>query len=316
GAAAVLIAPASADIMAKLAHGLSDDLLSTLCLARDCPLLVAPAMNRQMWHNPATQRNVVQLKTDGVALLGPDVGEQACGEFGEGRMLEAYDIFEGLIFHLQPKLLAGKRILMTAGPTFEAIDPVRGMTNISSGKMGYALARACAHAGAEVTLISGPVSLPTPFGVQRINVRTGQEMHDNVMAYINGKDVFIGVAAVADYRATQVAKEKIKKTGDTLSLELSPNVDILATVATLPNTPFCVGFAAESQRLDEYANGKRIAKKLPLIVGNLVQDGMGGDTNVVTLYDAQGKHPLPPASKDEVARGIVAHLAKLLTSNS
>ncbi|MFA9438623.1 bifunctional phosphopantothenoylcysteine decarboxylase/phosphopantothenate--cysteine ligase CoaBC [Uliginosibacterium sp. sgz301328] len=316
GADAVLVAPASADFMSKLAHGMANDLLSTLCLARDCPLLIAPAMNRQMWENPATQRNVRLLRDDGIALLGPDAGDQACGEVGNGRMLEPEDIFEGLVAFLSPKLLAGRRVLMTAGPTFEAIDPVRGITNISSGKMGYALAQACARAGAEVLLVSGPVALDTPYGVSRIDVHSASQMHQAVMHHVAAHDIFIGVAAVADYRPVEVATDKIKKTGAEMSVALTRNPDILAGVAALPSPPFCVGFAAESRALDEYAEGKRVAKKLQLVVGNLVQDGMGGDDNRVTLYDAAGRHPLPAASKIEVAQGIVEHLARMLPARA
>ena len=312
---AVLIAPATADVMAKLVHGLADDLLTTLCLARECPLLVAPAMNRQMWENPATRRNAAQLLADGVGLLGPGAGEQACGEVGLGRMLEPEELCEAVIAFFQPKLLAGRRIVMTAGPTFEAIDPVRGITNSSSGKMAYGLARACAQAGAEVTLVSGPVALPVPAGVEKVGVRSALEMRDAVFAALPGADVFIGVAAVADYRPATSAEHKIKKSGAELSLTLTPNPDILAEVAALPQAPFCVGFAAESRNLDEYAEGKRKAKKLPLIVGNLVQDGLGGDDNQVVLFDEQGRHPLPRASKPDVARAIVAHLAALLPAS-
>ncbi|RTL27890.1 MAG: bifunctional phosphopantothenoylcysteine decarboxylase/phosphopantothenate--cysteine ligase CoaBC [Rhodocyclaceae bacterium] len=312
---AVLIAPATADVMAKLVHGLADDLLTTLCLARECPLLVAPAMNRQMWENPATRRNAAQLVADGVGLLGPGAGEQACGEVGLGRMLEPEELCEAVIAFFQPKLLAGRRIVMTAGPTFEAIDPVRGITNSSSGKMAYGLARACAQAGAEVTLVSGPVALPVPAGVEKVGVRSALEMRDAVFAALPRADVFIGVAAVADYRPATSAEHKIKKSGAELSLTLTPNPDILAEVAALPQAPFCVGFAAESRNLDEYAEGKRKAKKLPLVVGNLVQDGLGGDDNQVVLFDEQGRHPLPRASKPEVARAIVAHLAALLPAS-
>lgn len=309
---ALLIAPATANMLAKLAHGMADDLLSTLALARDCPLLVAPAMNKQMWSNPATQRNVAQLKADGISVIGPDTGVQACGEVGEGRMSEPEAIREGLIAFLQPKPLAGKTVLMTAGPTYEPIDPVRGITNISSGKMGYALARALAMAGARVDLVSGPVALPTPFGVSRVDVQTAREMHLAVMQRVAAADVFIGVAAVADYRPVEVANDKIKKTDVGLSVALTRNPDILAEVASLPAAPFCVGFAAESQRLDEYAVNKLRSKRLKLVVGNLVQDGMGGDTNQVVLFDDAGAHPLPRASKTEVAAGIVAHLAQML----
>ena len=312
GAAALLVAPATADFLAKLAHGFADDLLSTLCLARDCPLLVAPAMNRQMWENPATQRNVAQLAADGLGILGPAHGEQACGEVGDGRMLEAGELFEDLYASLQAKPLAGKRVLLTAGPTFEALDPVRGFTNSSSGKMGFSLARACAEAGAEVTLVAGPVSLATPRGVRRADVQSARQMREAVMQALPGQDVFIGVAAVADYRPRQAAAQKIKKSTSSLTVELDANPDILAEVAALPDAPFCVGFAAESRDLATYAEGKRVAKNLPLVVGNLVQDGLGGDSNAVTLFDAAGAHVLPPADKSEVARGIVAHIAALM----
>ncbi|HMW53175.1 MAG TPA: bifunctional phosphopantothenoylcysteine decarboxylase/phosphopantothenate--cysteine ligase CoaBC, partial [Rhodocyclaceae bacterium] len=280
--------------------------------ARDCPLLVAPAMNRQMWEHPATRRNAVQLAADGVTLFGPAAGEQACGEVGLGRMLEPEDLCEALIGFFQSKLLAGRRVVMTAGPTFEAIDPVRGITNSSSGKMAYALARACAQAGADVALVSGPVALPVPAGVARISVRSALQMRDAVFAALPGADVFIGVAAVADYRPDTSAEHKIKKSGAALQISLTPNPDILAEVAARADAPFCVGFAAESRNLDEYAEGKRRAKKLPLVVGNLVQDGLGSDDNQVVLYDEAGRHPLERAPKPEVARAIVAHLAGLL----
>ena len=312
---AILIAPATADVMAKLVHGLADDLLTTLCLARDCPLLVAPAMNRQMWEHPATRRNAAQLAADGVTLFGPAAGEQACGEVGLGRMLEPEELCEAVIGFFQPKLLAGRRVVMTAGPTFEPIDPVRGITNSSSGKMAYGLARACVQAGAEVVLVSGPVALPVPMGAHRVSVRSALEMREAVLAALPGSDVFIGVAAVADYRPAASAEHKIKKSGAELAITLTPNPDILAEVAALPNPPFCVGFAAESRNLDEYAEGKRKAKKLPMVVGNLVQDGLGGDDNQVVLFDEAGRHPLPKAPKPEVARSIVAHLAALLPRN-
>ncbi|MDB5799422.1 MAG: dfp [Rhodocyclales bacterium] len=308
-----VVAPATANFIAKLAHGNADDLLSTLCLARDCPLLVAPAMNRQMWSNAATQRNIAQIRADGIDILGPDSGEQACGETGEGRMLEAAEICAAVVAYFQPKLLAGRRVLMTAGPTFEALDPVRGLTNLSSGKMGFALAQACANAGAAVTLVSGPVSQATPIGVARINVQSAMQMREAVLKEAPRSDIFIGVAAVADYRPATTAVDKIKKSGETLSVEFIRNPDILAEVAALPSAPFCVGFAAESRDLDTYAQGKLVAKKLQLVVGNLVQDGMGGDTNTVVLFDATGRHPLPTSSKEELARDIVAHLSSLLS---
>lgn len=314
GADALLVAPATADFIAKMVHGLADDLLSTLCLARDCPVLVAPAMNRQMWEHPATRRNIEQVQRDGVTLLGPASGEQACGEVGEGRMLEAQEIFDALFAAVcgRPGVLTGKRVLLTAGPTFEAIDPVRGITNSSSGKMGFALACACAEAGADVTLVAGPTSLQTPSGVRRIDVTSALQMRDAVFSQLADQDVFIGVAAVADYRPEIVSQQKIKKQDAELTIKLVPNPDILAEVASRENAPFCVGFAAESHNLAEYAEGKRKAKKLPLVVGNLVQDGLGGDSNHVTLFDAAGAHPLPSGDKLQVARGIVAHIARLM----
>lgn len=309
---AILVAPATADFIARLAQGRADDLLTTLCLARDVPLIVAPAMNRQMWEAPPTQRNVAQVRADGVTVFGPAAGDQACGETGMGRMLEPEELVEHLRAFFVPKRLLGRKLVLTAGPTFEAIDPVRGITNISSGKMGYALARACAQAGAEVVLVSGAVGLPAPLGVQRVSVTSAQQMREAVFAALPGAHVFIGVAAVADYRPQQVAEHKMKKSGDTLTVALTPNPDILAEVAALEKPPFCVGFAAESRDLDAYAEGKRQKKRLPMLVGNLVSDGMGGDDNTVIIYDDAGRHPLPRASKAEVAQGIVAHLAGLL----
>ena len=313
----MLIAPASADFMARLAQGRADDLLSTLVLARDCPLAVAPAMNRQMWSNPATQRNAAQLRADGVAVWGPASGEQACGETGEGRMLEAAELLEQVISAVTPKDLAGQRIVMTVGPTFEPIDPVRGITNRSSGQMGYAMARAFAQAGAEVTLVSGPVNFATPMGVRRIDVQTAEEMRLAVMQDIAQATVFVGVAAVADYRPVAVAEHKLKKTESESAqrgrtIELTTNPDILAEVASLPAAPYCVGFAAESQNLDEYAEAKRQRKRLPLIIGNLVADGLGTSENRVTLYDDNGRHPLPILHKSELARRLVEELARRL----
>lgn len=313
---AILVAPATADFIARVVHGLADDLLTTLCLARDVPLIVAPAMNRQMWEAPPTQRNITQLRADGVAVFGPAAGDQACGEVGMGRMLEPEEIVEQLEGFFVPKKLAGRKVVMTAGPTFEPIDPVRGITNISSGKMGYALARACAQAGAEVVLVSGPVALPVPAGVRRLSAGSAMAMRCAVLESVSDADVFIGVAAVADYRPTQTAEHKIKKSGDALSITLTQNPDILAEVAALPAAPFCVGFAAESQDLDAYAESKRRKKRLPLLVGNLVSDGMGGDDNTVILFDDAGRHPLPRASKAEVARGIVDHLAGMLAART
>lgn len=308
---AVLIAPATADFIAKLANGIADDLLSSLVLARDCPLLVAPAMNKQMWQAAPTRRNVAQLKADGVAILGPGVGEQACGEIGAGRMLEPAELLEAMLAFFTPKLLTGKRVLMTAGPTFEPIDAVRGITNLSSGRMGYAVAAAAARAGAAVTLVSGPVSLPTPAGVERIDVKSARDMHAAVMARAAEAHIFIGVAAVADYRVANVAEHKLKKDeGGPPALQLIENPDILAEVAALPKPPFCVGFAAESQNLEDYAQKKRQKKKIPLIVGNLIQEGFGGEDNRVVLFDDHGVHPLAPATKPVLARQLIEHIAR------
>ena len=312
----IIVAPASADFLARIAHGMADDLLATMVLARDCPLLVAPAMNRQMWENPATQRNIAQLRADAVTVLGPASGEQACGEVGAGRMLEPEEIVEELVAFCTPKLLAGRKLLLTAGPTFEAIDPVRGITNLSSGRMGYAIARAARLAGAEVTLVSGPVGFSAPQGVDRINVKSALEMHAVVMARAASADIFIGVAAVADYRVANAADHKLKKdTGGIPAIELVENPDILAEVAALKAGPFCVGFAAESRNLEEYAQAKRRKKNIPLIVGNLIQDGFGGDDNRIVLFDDQGSHPLTPAPKSELAAQLVAHIAQLLKGN-
>ncbi|UXY14043.1 bifunctional phosphopantothenoylcysteine decarboxylase/phosphopantothenate--cysteine ligase CoaBC [Chitiniphilus purpureus] len=311
GADAVLVAPATADVLAKLAHGLCDDLLTTLIAARDCPLLLAPAMNRQMWENPPNRRNVAQLRADGVAVLGPAAGEQACGEVGEGRMLEPAQIMERLEAFFQPKLLAGRRVLLTAGPTFERIDAVRGITNSSSGKMGFAVARAAWEAGADVTLIAGETAQPTPPDCRRIDVRSAQDMLAAVERELDGTDIFIAVAAVADYYVLNQSEHKIKKDAHILTLELAPNPDILASVACRDNPPFCVGFAAESENLLEYADAKRRRKQLPLLVANLVQQAMGADDNEVILLDDAGEHRLPRGPKLAVARQLVAHLAGL-----
>jgi phosphopantothenoylcysteine decarboxylase/phosphopantothenate--cysteine ligase len=312
GADAIVIAPASADFLAKLANGHADDLVSTLCLARDCRLFVAPAMNRQMWSNAANQRNVARLVADGVAVLGPGTGDQACGEVGEGRMLEPEEIYAAVVAALQPKLLAGKRVLLTAGPTFEAIDPVRGITNSSSGRMGFALARAAAEAGADVVLVSGPTPLPTPVGVARVDVCSAAEMYDAVAGSIAGIDLFIAVAAVADYTPVAVAERKIKKDGAPLTLELRPTVDILATIAARSDAPFCVGFAAESHDVAENAEHKRRRKKLPLIIANRAQDALGSADNEVTLIDDMGAHPLPRMDKLALARRLVTEIAARL----
>jgi phosphopantothenoylcysteine decarboxylase / phosphopantothenate---cysteine ligase len=308
----ILVAPASADFMAKLAHGLADDLLSTLCMARRCPLMVAPAMNVEMWQNAATSRNAATLRADGVHIVGPASGGQACGEMGMGRMTEPADILADVQFFFQPRppgSLDGRRVLVTAGPTEEPIDPVRVITNTSSGKMGYAVARAAREAGAEVTLISGPVSLPTPAGVARIDVRTAREMFEAVKKDVEKADVFISVAAVADYRVKNPASQKIKKANGHLSLELEENPDILAWVAALPKPPFCVGFAAESEDLARNAKAKLSKKKLPLIVGNLAQEALGRDDSAITVYDAEGETPLGRGPKLELARKLVEHVA-------
>lgn len=311
GQDAIVVAPATADFIAKLVHGLADDLLSTLCLARECPLLVAPAMNRQMWDHPATQRNVAQLKADGVIVVGPASGDQACGEVGMGRMIEAEDIAEAVSMLLAPKLLIGSNVLITAGPTFEPIDAVRGITNRSSGKMGYAVARAALEAGAEVTLISGPTSLVAPPQAKRVDVVSAREMFEAVKKHVANADIFIGVAAVGDYHAVSPRKHKIKKSERNLSVELAPNPDILAYVAGLSKPPFCVGFAAESEKLHEYAEAKRRRKKLPLLAANLAQEAIGADDNELTLFDDYGAHPLPRAPKEVLARQLIAHIAKL-----
>ena len=314
GADLIVVAPATADFLAKLAHGLADDLLSTLCAARECPLLVAPAMNRQMWDNRATQRNISQLARDGVVILGPASGDQACGETGMGRMLEAQQISDEINSHLAPKLLAGRKVLITAGPTFEAIDPVRGITNRSSGKMGYAIARAALDAGAQVTLISGPTSIDAPAAAGIERVESANEMFAAVKKHAKAADIFIGVAAVADYRVEKTSKQKIKKTDRDLNLKLVPNPDILGWVATLPKPPFCVGFAAESQKLHEFADAKRRRKKVPLMVANLAQDAIGADDNEITLLDDSGIHTWPRTAKTVLARQLIAYIAKLYSS--
>ena len=306
----ILIAPASADFIAKLSHGLADDLLSSLCLARNCPLIVAPAMNREMWLSAATQRNIKQLINDGVKVLGPDSGDQACGEEGMGRMLDATQLAREISGLFQPRKLSGKRILITAGPTYEAIDPVRGITNLSSGKMGYAIARAALELGADVMLVSGPTALPEPQGVQRIDVTSAAEMFDAVKQHAADCDIFIGVAAVADYRVKQSSSQKTKKSADNLKLELVPNPDILGYVASLQNPPYCVGFAAETENLAEHAEQKRLLKKLPLLVGNLAQQAIGGDESELVLFDDSGSLVLPHADKLSLARQLLQHIAQ------
>ena len=311
---AVLVAPASADFVAKLLHGRADDLLSLMCLARPierCPLLVAPAMNREMWAHPATQRNFAQLAADGATVLGPASGDQACGEIGDGRMLEPKELLADVVAFFQPKLLAGRRVLVTAGPTFEPLDPVRGLTNRSSGKMGFAFARAAAEAGADVTVVAGPVALDTPRRCRRVDVTTAVEMHQAVMAEVAACDVFVATAAVADWRVADVAKDKIKKVegGGTPTFAFVENPDILAAVAALPKPPYCVGFAAESGDLLANASAKRRRKNVPLIVANLGPATFGRDDNALTLIDAGGSRELPRATKRVLARRLVAEIA-------
>ena len=316
---AVIVAPASADFIAKLVDGRADDLLSLLCVARPierCPLLVAPAMNREMWAHPATQRNVAQVVADGATLLGPAAGDQACGEVGDGRMLEAVELLDAVIAFFQPKLLAGRSVLVTAGPTYEAIDPVRGITNRSSGKMGFAVARAAAEAGAKVTLVAGPVALATPAGVARIDVRSARQMHDAVLPQAAAHDVFVATAAVADWRPADAAEHKIKKAAGQGApvLSLVENPDILAAVAALPQRPYCVGCAAESRDVEAHARAKLEKKKVPLIVGNLGPATFGQDHNALLLVDAKGSRALPHADKLTLARQLVAEIAQRLSS--
>jgi len=318
---AVLVAPASADFMAKLLHGRADDLLSLMCLARPlstCPLLLAPAMNREMWAHPATQRNAAQLRADGATLFGPGSGDQACGEVGDGRMLEPEELLEDVVAFFQPKVLLGKRVLITAGPTFEPIDPVRGLTNLSSGKMGFALARAAIEAGAEVTLVAGVVHLPTPRGVRRVDVRTAQQMFDAVMPLAGLNDVFVATAAVADWRPASLSDRKIKKDEHNAlqPLEFVENPDTLASVARLESPPYCVGFAAESHDLLRHAREKLIRKNVPLVVANLGPATFGQDDNTLTLVDALGHRELPRASKLTLARQLVSEIASRLVQPS
>lgn len=318
---AVLIAPCSADFLARLAQGRCDELLSLLCLARPIervPLLLAPAMNREMWAHPATQRNLAQVARDGAAVLGVGCGEQACGETGDGRMLEPAEIMEELAAFFTPKLLAGEQVLITAGPTFEAIDPVRGITNLSSGKMGFAIARAARQAGAEVTLVSGPVHLPTPRGVRRIPVDSARKMLETVTSQAQTASIFIATAAVADWRPASSAEHKIKKdgSGQVPTLAFVENPDILASVAASARAQsgqlYCVGFAAESENLLEHAAAKRARKGVPLLVGNIGPATFGQDDNALLLVDAGGHRELPRASKIELARQLVADIAARL----
>lgn len=311
GVEAIVVAPASADFLAKLAHGLADDLLSTACLARNCPLLVAPAMNREMWDNAATQRNVATLRGDGVAILGPAAGDQACGEVGMGRMLEPEEILAAVLEFLGPKKLRGRNVLVTAGPTFEAIDTVRGITNLSSGKMGYAIAEAALALGADVTLVSGPTAIAPPPAAHFVYVTSADEMMNAVKANLGDADFFFGVAAVADYTPVDKSSRKLKKSNEGMEIRLKPTEDILGYVAAMNGGPFCVGFAAESEDVARYAQEKRVRKKIPMIVANLVQDAVGRDENEVTIYDDDGAHPLARAPKSKIAREIVAHALAL-----
>ena len=318
---AIVVAPCSADFMAKLLHGRADDLLSLMCLARPIntvPLLIAPAMNREMWAHPATQRNMAQLQTDGATVLGVGSGFQACGETGDGRMLEPPELLEDIIAFFTPKVLAGQQVLVTAGPTYEAIDPVRGITNLSSGKMGFALARAAREAGAQVTLVAGPVSLTTPRGVTRVDVKSAQEMLEAVVGHASAATIVIATAAVADWRPATSQERKIKKdgSGQAPQLAFTENPDILATLAQSPRAQsgalFCVGFAAESHDLEENAQAKRQRKGVPLLVGNIGPATFGRDDNALLLVDAQGSRELPRASKLALARQLVADIAQRL----
>jgi len=322
---AVLIAPASADFMAKLLHGRADDLLSLLCLARPIdkvPLLLAPAMNREMWQHPATQRNMAQLQADGATLFGVGNGEQACGETGDGRMLEPQELLEDIIAFFAPKPLAGQQLLVTAGPTYEAIDPVRGITNLSSGKMGFAIARAAREAGAQVTLIAGPVHLPTPRGVARVDVKSAVNMLEAVEKHASLATIFIATAAVADWRPASAATRKIKKdgSGTAPSLAFTENPDILAGVAqsvrARAGALFCVGFAAESHDLLENAQAKRERKGVPLLVGNIGPATFGKDDNALLLVDAHGTKELPHASKLSLARNLIAEIGQRMRAAS
>ena len=310
---AILIAPCSADFIAKLAHGLADDLLSTLCLARgNCPLIIAPAMNREMWAHPATQRNIKTLLADGIAVWGPGDGEQACGEIGSGRMLDVPELIEEAISFFTPKVLNGVNILMTAGPTEEAIDPIRVISNRSSGKTGYAIAEAAQRAGAKVTLISGPTALTQPYAVDILPVRSARQMHQAVMNQARHHDIFISVAAVADWYIKNSSDRKIKKTegGGFPTLEFAPNPDILAEVAAMENGPWPIGFAAETDNLFEYAEAKRQRKKLPLIVGNLAQEVMDKDTTRFVLFADSGVTEMPSAEKTAAASALIQEISR------
>lgn len=315
----ILIAPASADLIARLANGFANDLLSTLCLASEAPLAVAPAMNQAMWKHPASQENINTLQNRGVDIFGPGSGEQACGDVGFGRMLEPTELVELLCNRFQPQILTGKKVVITAGPTREAIDPVRYISNHSSGKMGYALATAAASAGAQVTLISGPVNLAAPSMVDRVSVSSAREMLDASLETIEDCDIFIAAAAVADYRTAQIAEQKMKKgSEDQLTLALVKNPDIVATVANHPNRPFTVGFAAETENLLDYARSKLERKNLDLIIANDVSRtdiGFNSDNNAVTLVSHNQQIELPLCSKDQLAHQLISHIAKLYLKN-
>jgi phosphopantothenoylcysteine decarboxylase/phosphopantothenate--cysteine ligase len=307
----ILIAPASANFIARVANGYADDLLSTLCLAADVPILVAPAMNQQMWLNAATQENLEKLKTRDVAILGPAEGDQACGENGPGRMLEAEELALLTAKTFETNILTGSRILVTAGPTREAIDPVRYISNRSSGKMGYAVAMAALEAGADVSLISGPVNLPEPERVKVTNVSSAAEMHSAVMQKISDTDIFISAAAVADYSLETISQQKIKKSSDSFELKLKKNPDILLEVAALQSAPFSVGFAAETENLESNAQLKLRSKKLDMIAANLVGDNAGFDvdTNALTVFWKTGQKQLQQAPKNRLARNLISLIA-------
>ncbi|MDR0215835.1 MAG: bifunctional phosphopantothenoylcysteine decarboxylase/phosphopantothenate--cysteine ligase CoaBC [Comamonas sp.] len=320
---AILIAPCSADFIARLVQGRSDELLSLMCLARpmeSVPLLLAPAMNREMWAHPATQRNLARVQADGAQVLGVGNGSQACGETGDGRMLEPEEIMEELAAHFTAKRLQGQHLLVTAGPTFEAIDPVRGITNLSSGKMGFAIARAAREAGAQVTLVAGPVHLPTPRGVMRINVQSARQMQRAVQSQMANASIFIATAAVADWRPAEFSDQKIKKdgSGEVPAMDFVENPDILAGVAQSAQAKsgklYCVGFAAESHDLLKHASAKRLRKGVPLLVGNIGPATFGKDDNALLLIDDQGTKELPHASKDMLARQLVDEIAQRLAA--
>ena len=307
----IVAVPASADLLAKISHGLANDLISATCLAKECPLIVVPAMNKQMWENAATQRNMQQLEADGIAVLGPTSGTQACGENGMGRMLEAAEILEGVIAFFQKKVLAGKKVLITAGPTYEAIDPVRGITNRSSGKMGFALARAAVEAGAEVQLIAGPCHLTTPLEftrkIKRTDVVSAKDMHAAVMNHLDS-DVFFAVAAVADWSVKNASAQKIKKsTGSSPALEFELNPDILAEVAKKSSgkKPYCVGFAAETHDLEKHAEEKRIKKNIPMLLANLGPDTFGLDDNQLLIVEEKGSTKTNKLNKIALSREII-----------